>query len=329
MDPDVRNELAGTVHGNSMQAGVVNGDVHLHAQSGDGALIAVYAELNQVRQQLVESMRAERVITQVVWVLQNALLHLQQTVARLTWERDRTVEADLVRAKQSEKKTRTQLIRAETEREKAIELLGAARRKLVMLETVVRRTEPVDFTGAELASLQIGLAEIDRFLDRQDALLAGIEAALGQSPQLKGHRTVTVVTIDDHPIILRGAECEWELAGSGIETVASGHTAAVAWSQPGLSADVVVTDLYHPLTGGEDRAGPAYSDIADLVAAGRRVVVYSTLADIEVIRKCVRLGAHSFVYKGEFEELVSAILAAALDVPYWPPVMRNALNGRQ
>ncbi|MFI5913191.1 response regulator [Dactylosporangium sp. NPDC051541] len=135
---------------------------------------------------------------------------------------------------------------------------------------------------------------------------------------------VSVTVIDDHPVVLAGVRA-WFTA-AGITVAAAGPDPAVAWTPPGRSADVVVIDLH--LADRRPTAGAgAWDDIAALVAAGRRVVVYTMRDDRETALRCLEAGCATFLTKAEGEEhLVAAVLAAARDRPYVPPALAGAMS---
>jgi DNA-binding NarL/FixJ family response regulator len=134
----------------------------------------------------------------------------------------------------------------------------------------------------------------------------------------------SVTVVDDHPVVLAGVRAWFRAAGITVE--ASGGDPAVAWTPPGSEADVVVIDLY--LADWRPRTGAAaWDDIGALVAAGRRVIVYTMRDDRETALRCLDLGCATFLTKAEGEEhLVAAVLAAAQDLPYVPPALAGAMS---
>lgn len=138
---------------------------------------------------------------------------------------------------------------------------------------------------------------------------------------MAGAELTRAVVIDDHPAIVAGIEAWCAAANPPIEVVDSGETPAVAWTEPGLSADVVVFDLQ--LT----EQVPAYGDLRRLVDAGRQVIVYSMREDRDTILTCLDLGAFAHVAKTEGRRhLVHAIHAASRNLPYTPPTMARAIS---
>lgn len=132
---------------------------------------------------------------------------------------------------------------------------------------------------------------------------------------------ITVVVVEDHPAIVAGLEAWCAAADPPIQVVDSGTTPAVAWTEPGLSAGVVVFDLQ--LT----EQVPSYGDLRRLVDAGRQVIVYSMREDRDTILTCLDLGAFAYLAKTEGDRhLVHAIHAASQNLPYTPPTMARAIS---
>jgi DNA-binding NarL/FixJ family response regulator len=134
----------------------------------------------------------------------------------------------------------------------------------------------------------------------------------------------SVAVVDDHPVVLAGVRA-W-CGAAGITVVAAGGDPAVAWTPPGSEADVVVIDLYladwRPTSG-----AAAWDDIGALVAAGRRVIVYTMRDDRETALRCLDVGCATLLTKAEGEEhLVAAVLAVAQDLPYVPPALAGAMS---
>lgn len=131
----------------------------------------------------------------------------------------------------------------------------------------------------------------------------------------------TVVVIDDHPAIISGLAAWCAAAEPPVHILGSGATPAAAWTDPGLSADVVVFDLQ--LTA----QVPAYADLRRLVDAGRQVIVYTMREDRDTILTCLDLGAFAYLAKTEGPgHLVHAIHAARQSLPYTPPSMARAIS---
>jgi DNA-binding NarL/FixJ family response regulator len=134
----------------------------------------------------------------------------------------------------------------------------------------------------------------------------------------------SVVVVDDHPVVLAGVRAWFEAAG--IAVAAAGSDPGIASVGDGRAADVVVIDLY--LGDWRPSAGAAaWDDIAALVAAGRRVIVYTMRDDRETALRCLDAGCATFLTKAEGEEhLVAAVLAVARDHPYVPPALAGAMS---
>ncbi|MBW4721345.1 response regulator transcription factor [Saccharothrix obliqua] len=131
----------------------------------------------------------------------------------------------------------------------------------------------------------------------------------------------TVVVVDDHPAIVSGIGVWCAAADPPVRLVDSGPTPLVAWTDPGLSADVVVFDLQ--LSAGV----PAYAELRRLIDAGRQVIVYSMREDRDPILSCLELGAFAYLAKTEGPgHLVHAIHAAGRGLPYTPPSMARAMT---
>jgi len=132
---------------------------------------------------------------------------------------------------------------------------------------------------------------------------------------------ITIVVVDDHPVVVAGVRAWCSAANPPIDVVAAGKDVSVAWLDPGAAADVVVFDLQLDIT------GPAYSDLKRLVDAGRQVVVYTMREDRETALACLDIGAVTYLTKAEGDQhLVAAIQAAANGTPYIPPALSGALG---
>ena len=132
---------------------------------------------------------------------------------------------------------------------------------------------------------------------------------------------ITIVVVDDHPVVIAGVRAWCTLADPPIKVVAAGPTVAAAWLDPGDKADVVILDLQLDVT------GPAYGDLKRLVDAGRQVVAYSMRSDRETVLNALDIGAFAYLTKAEGEDhLVPAIVAAAAGTPYVPPVLSGAFG---
>ena len=133
---------------------------------------------------------------------------------------------------------------------------------------------------------------------------------------------VTVAIVDDHPAVVEGVRAWCTAAEPPIVVVASGDRPGVAAAGPGANADVVVFDLLL-------EAGiPFFHALAQLVDAGRRVVVYSQAVDNDTILRCLELGVATYLTKAEGpEHLIPALVAVARDHPYISPALGGAMAG--
>src|SRR6185312_14151499 len=131
---------------------------------------------------------------------------------------------------------------------------------------------------------------------------------------------VSVVLVDDHPVVHDGVRAWLEQDPQRrIELVAAGDDVEVAWTAPGLTADVVLLDLNLHGT----MAVPEVSRFAD---AGRRVVVYSEHSDDATVLAVMERGAYAFLAKQEARDhCVATILAAATDRPYVAPLAAGTM----
>ena len=131
---------------------------------------------------------------------------------------------------------------------------------------------------------------------------------------------VSVVIVDDHPAVVDGIRAWCAVADPPIVVVACGDHPGVATTGPGADADVVVFDLL--LRGGL----PSFPELAQLVEAGRRVVVYSQSAGNDTILHCLELGVATYLTKAEgHEHLIPALRAVAADRPYVSPALGGAM----
>jgi DNA-binding NarL/FixJ family response regulator len=132
---------------------------------------------------------------------------------------------------------------------------------------------------------------------------------------------ITVVVVDDHPATIAGIEAWCAAADPPVRVVDSGVSVAVAWTEPGGSADVVVLDI--------QLTGPvlAFADLRRLVDAGRQVVVYTMREDRDTALTCIDVGAFVYLTKAEGPaHLIAAIRAAAANLPYTPPSLARAIG---
>ncbi len=134
-------------------------------------------------------------------------------------------------------------------------------------------------------------------------------------------RPVTLAVVEDLPVVLDGIR-SWVDADPlrRVEIVASGNTVDSVLDGAGADADVLLLDLEL------DNGVNTLPRIPELVAAGRRVVVYSVSEDDATVMAVLQAGASTFIAKNETREhCVDTIVAVARDRPYVPPVMAGAL----
>ncbi|HEX9065408.1 MAG TPA: response regulator transcription factor [Streptosporangiaceae bacterium] len=122
---------------------------------------------------------------------------------------------------------------------------------------------------------------------------------------------VTVVIIEDHPVVSEGV-ASWIRSDPDqrvrLVQTARDLTGLGPMAQP--RADVVILDL-------ELSGELVIAQIAGLVAAGYRVVAFSGHSEPEIVMETLDNGAHAYVSKDEGRDhLVEAVLAAAADRPY-------------
>ena len=133
---------------------------------------------------------------------------------------------------------------------------------------------------------------------------------------------VSIVIVDDHPAIVDGVRAWCAAADPPIVVVGSGDQPAVATTGDGAAADVVLFDLQL------ETGVLSFHTVAQLVAAGRRVVVYSQAVDDATVLRCLELGVSSYLAKAEGREhLIPALHAAAHDLPYVSPALGGVMAG--
>jgi len=129
---------------------------------------------------------------------------------------------------------------------------------------------------------------------------------------------VAVAIVDDHPVVLEGVR-SWLAADPRLSVVATGDDIDAVLSRG--AADVLLLDLRLHGTMVIDR-------VAELSAAGQRVVVYSEHTDAATILSVLDAGAVAFLAKKEGRDhCVETVLAAAADRPYVTPALAGAMVG--
>lgn len=118
---------------------------------------------------------------------------------------------------------------------------------------------------------------------------------------------VRVVIADDHPMFRFGLRAALDRSPEVTVVGEAGDGAALLELLSTVEADVVLTDLEMPGTGG--------LSVTDQLAASRPglpVVLLTMHGEPETIRRAIAVGARGYLLKGaERDEIVSAVLAAA------------------
>lgn len=134
-----------------------------------------------------------------------------------------------------------------------------------------------------------------------------------------GGRPIGVAIVDDHPVVIDGVRA-WLATEPRLRVLATGDDPDVVL-RAAPEADVVLLDL-------RLHGRMVLDKLAELSAAGRRVVVYSEHGDPETMLAALDAGAAAFLAKHEGREhCVATVLAAATDRPYVPPTLAGAMVG--
>ncbi|MEH1056394.1 response regulator transcription factor [Micromonospora sp. CPCC 206171] len=136
---------------------------------------------------------------------------------------------------------------------------------------------------------------------------------------VSGGRPVGVAIVDDHPVVIDGVRA-WLASEPRLRVLATGDDPdQVLRDAP--DADVILLDL-------RLHGRMVIDKLAELSAAGRRVVVYSEHSDPATMLAALDAGAAAFLAKHEGREhCVATVLAAASDRPYVPPALAGAMVG--
>ncbi|MFI0367293.1 response regulator [Actinomadura sp. 1N219] len=128
-------------------------------------------------------------------------------------------------------------------------------------------------------------------------------------------RNVTIAVIDDQDVVLSGVRGWIAEDPRGIEIVHTASGPDGLEDGPGTDADVLVVDLRI--------AGELIFDrIAELSAAGHRIVVFSQYAEPDLVRRAEEAGARAFITKESNEgqrHLIEAVLAVHAGETYTTP----------
>ena len=128
-----------------------------------------------------------------------------------------------------------------------------------------------------------------------------------------------VAIVDDHDVVHAGLEA-WLVEADVVVAARERDREGAAALAERTDVDVVVLDL---LLGGPH---PELELLSDLVGAGLRVVVHSSLTTPAVILDCLERGAATYLVKNEGREhLVHAVTDVAHDRPYIAPTMAGAM----
>jgi two-component system nitrate/nitrite response regulator NarL len=130
---------------------------------------------------------------------------------------------------------------------------------------------------------------------------------------------IGVAIVDDHPVVIDGVRA-WLAAEPRLRVLAAGDDPDVVL-RAAPEAEVVLLDL-------RLHGRMVIDKLAELSAAGRRVVVYSEHTDPDTMLAALDAGAVAFLAKHEGREhCVATVLAAASDRPYVPPALAGAMVG--
>jgi DNA-binding NarL/FixJ family response regulator len=130
---------------------------------------------------------------------------------------------------------------------------------------------------------------------------------------------IGVAIVDDHPVVIDGVRT-WLAGEPRLRVLATGDDPDVVL-RAAPEAEVVLLDL-------RLHGRMVIDKLAELSAAGRRVVVYSEHTDPDTMLAALDAGAVAFLAKHEGREhCVATVLAAASDRPYVPPALAGAMVG--
>jgi two-component system nitrate/nitrite response regulator NarL len=134
-----------------------------------------------------------------------------------------------------------------------------------------------------------------------------------------GAPPIGVAIVDDHPVVIDGVRA-WLAAEPRLRVLATGDDPDVVL-RAAPEAEVVLLDL-------RLHGRMVLDKLAELSAAGRRVVVYSEHTDPDTMLAALDAGAVAFLAKHEGREhCLATVLAAADDRPYVPPALAGAMVG--
>ncbi|MDZ5445722.1 response regulator transcription factor [Micromonospora sp. 4G57] len=134
-----------------------------------------------------------------------------------------------------------------------------------------------------------------------------------------GAPPIGVAIVDDHPVVIDGVRA-WLAAEPRLRVLATGDDPDMVL-RAAPEAEVVLLDL-------RLHGRMVLDKLAELSAAGRRVVVYSEHTDPDTMLAALDAGAVAFLAKHEGREhCLATVLAAADDRPYVPPALAGAMVG--
>lgn len=123
----------------------------------------------------------------------------------------------------------------------------------------------------------------------------------------------TILIVDDHPIVRLAVRLLLERAGHEVMGEADNGVDAVS-SARDLRPDVVLLDLDIPRLGGLETIARL-----QVLPSPPKVLVLSSLDPDFFSGRCMRAGAHGFVYKQEnIEELLTGVKAVLCGYSYFP-----------
>ncbi|MFJ6198656.1 response regulator transcription factor [Micromonospora sp. NPDC092111] len=136
---------------------------------------------------------------------------------------------------------------------------------------------------------------------------------------VSGENPIGVSIVDDHPVVIDGVRA-WLASEPRLRVLATGDDPDLVL-RAAPEAAVILLDL-------RLRGRMVIDKLAELSAAGRRVVVYSEHTDPATMLAALDAGAAAFLAKHEGREhCVATVLAAATDRPYVPPTLAGAMVG--
>ncbi|MFI7077089.1 response regulator [Micromonospora sp. NPDC049903] len=131
-----------------------------------------------------------------------------------------------------------------------------------------------------------------------------------------------VAIVDHHPMMIEGAR-SWLAAEPRLTLLSTSTDLETLLADGQSSVDVILLDLQ---SGGR----LVIDKVAELCRAGTRVVIYSEDTSPATALSLLDAGAIAFLGKNESREhFVQALLTAANDRPYVPPVLAGAIVADQ